>query len=69
MNSNWVFFFLAQLPNASQARLMLEVSRSLTITRQVGRTPLDEGSALRRALYVATFNTHKKHTSMPSAGF
>jgi hypothetical protein len=35
----------------------------------VGRTPLDEWSARRRDLYLKTYNTHKRHTSMPSAGF
>jgi len=29
------------------------------------RTPLDEGSARRRDLYVTTNNTHKKQTSIP----
>ena len=28
----------------------------------VGRTPLDEGPAHRRNLYLTTLNTHKKHT-------
>ena len=34
-----------------------------------GRTPLDEGSACRRDLYLATNNTHNKQTFVPSAGF
>jgi hypothetical protein len=34
-----------------------------------GRTPLDEGSARRRDLYLTTHNTHKIQTSMPPVGF
>jgi hypothetical protein len=35
----------------------------------VGRTPLDEGPARRRDLYLTTHNTHNKQTSMPPVGF
>ena len=35
----------------------------------VGRTPLDERSACRRDLYLATHNTDKRQISMPLAGF
>ena len=35
----------------------------------LGRTPLDEWSALRRDLYLTTHNTHKKQISMSPAGF
>jgi hypothetical protein len=35
----------------------------------LGRTPLDEGSARRRDLYLTTHNTHKRQVSMPPAGF
>jgi hypothetical protein len=35
----------------------------------VGRTPLDEGSARRRDLYLTTHNTYKRQTSMPPVGF
>jgi hypothetical protein len=35
----------------------------------LGRTPLDEGPARRRDLYLTTHNTHKRQTSMPPAGF
>jgi hypothetical protein len=31
----------------------------------LGRTPLDEGSARRRDLYLTTHNTHNRQTSMP----
>jgi hypothetical protein len=35
----------------------------------VGRTPLDEGPARRRDLYLTTHNTHKRQTSMSTVGF
>jgi hypothetical protein len=35
----------------------------------LGRTPLDEGSARRRDLYLTTHNTQKRQTSKPPAGF
>jgi hypothetical protein len=33
------------------------------------RTPLEEGSARRRDLYLTSHNTHKRQTSMPPLGF
>jgi hypothetical protein len=35
----------------------------------VGRTPLDEGPARRKDLYLTTHNIHNRQTSMPPAGF
>jgi hypothetical protein len=35
----------------------------------VGRTPLDEGPARRRDLYLTTHNNHKTQTSMPPVWF
>ena len=35
----------------------------------VGRTPLDEGSARRRDIYLTTHSSHNRQTSMPPAGF
>jgi hypothetical protein len=32
---------------------------------KLGKTPLDEGPARRRDLYLTTHNTHKRQTSMP----
>jgi hypothetical protein len=46
--------------------------RGFTITLRhttVGRTPLHEGSARRRDLYLTTHNSHKRQTSMPPVGF
>jgi len=34
----------------------------------LGKTPLDEWSARRIVFYLATHNTHKKETSMPTGG-
>jgi hypothetical protein len=45
--------------------------RRFTITQThttLGRTPLEEGSARRRDLYLTTHNTHKRQTSMHPAG-
>ena len=35
----------------------------------LSRTPLDEGAARRRDLYLATHNTHKRQPYVPPAGF
>jgi hypothetical protein len=47
--------------------------RGFTITHfrhtTLGRTPLDEGPARRRDLYLTTHNTHKRQTYMFLAGF
>jgi hypothetical protein len=46
--------------------------RGFTITLRhttLGRTPLDEGSAGRRHLYLTTQENHKRQTSMAPAGF
>jgi hypothetical protein len=40
-----------------------------THTHTLGRTPLHEGSARRRDLYLTTQNTQKRQTSMTPAGF
>jgi hypothetical protein len=47
-------------------------SRGFYITQRrttVGRSPLDEGSARRRDLYLTTHNTHNRQGSMPLAAF
>jgi hypothetical protein len=46
--------------------------RGFTITLRhttLSRTPLEEGWARRRDLYLTTHNTHNRQTSMPPAGF
>jgi hypothetical protein len=49
------------------------IFRGFTITlfrhTTFGRTPLDEGPARRRDLYLTAHNTHKRQTSMPPLGF
>ena len=35
----------------------------------LGRTPLDEGSASRRDLYLTTHNTHKRRMHIPTVAF
>ena len=62
------FFTLTQQHNEGQDRLILEVSRSHTVTHHSSRTPLDEGSARRRDLYLTTNNTHNRQTSMHPTG-
>jgi hypothetical protein len=46
-------------------RFLDHTQRSAT----VGRTPLDEGSARRRDLYLTTHNTHNRQTSTSPVGF
>jgi hypothetical protein len=47
--------------------------RGFTITlfrhTTFGRTPLDEGPARHRELYLTTHNTHNRQTPMPPVGF
>ena len=54
---------MAQQPPVGQGLLIIEDSRSHS------DSPLDEWSARHRDLYLTTHNTHKRHTSMPSAVF
>jgi hypothetical protein len=58
-----VLFYLLRI-----SRFSVEVVSSFDHTDRhttVGRTPLDEGSARRRGLYLTTHNTHNRQTSMP----
>jgi len=67
---SFFFFAVALRPNAGHGLLILDVSRSHIQRRTaVGRTSLDEWSALRRDLYLTTHNTHNRQTSMPPVGF
>jgi hypothetical protein len=49
------------------------IFRGFTITHlghtTLGRTPLEEGPARRKDLYLTTHNIHKRQTSMPPVGF
>jgi hypothetical protein len=60
---------MARQPLGGLGRLIF---RGFTIKLRhttLGRTPLDEGPARHRDLYLTTHNTHNKQTSMPYAGF
>ena len=65
---HYFFFAMAQQPPVGQGLLIIEYSWSQSDTT-LGRAPLDEWSARRRDLYLTTYNTHKRQTSMPPAGF
>ena len=41
----------------------------IDVTHPIGRTPLDEGSARHRDLYLTTHNIHKRQTSTPIVVF
>jgi hypothetical protein len=62
-------FLMARQPLGGLGRLIF---RGFTITLFIhttfGRTPLDEGQARRRDLYLTTHNTHNRQTSMPPVG-
>ena len=49
---------------ASSFLTFLDHTRRITVCR----TPLDAWSALRRDLYLTTYNTHNRQTSMPPVG-
>jgi hypothetical protein len=59
------FLPLMQQPNVGHGCLILEVSRSHTHARAVGRTPLDEQSARRRDLYLTTQHSQQTGTHAP----
>jgi hypothetical protein len=64
-----LFFSMARQPLGGLGRLIF---RGFTITlfrhTTLERTPLDEGPARRRDLYLTTHNTHNRQTSMPPVG-
>jgi hypothetical protein len=64
------FFSMARQPLGGPGLLIV---RRFAITHfrhtTIGRTLLDDWPARRRYLYVTTYNTHKRQTSMPLAGF
>jgi hypothetical protein len=67
-NLRRIFFPLAQQPFKCQGLLTIEASRSHSQTT-LDRTPQEEWSARRRALYLTTHNTHNSQTSMPPPAF
>ena len=56
----------SQLDEASSFTRFLDHTQRRTT---VCTTPLDEGSARHRDLYLTTHNTHNRQTSMPPVGF
>ena len=64
------FFFLWRCdPTRVMASSFLRFLDHTQRHTPVGRTPLDEWSARRRDLYLTTYNTHNRQTSMPQVGF
>ena len=62
-----VFFsppFFWRCGSRAMKRFLNHTQRRIT----VGRAPPDEWSARRRDLYLSTYNTHKRQTSLPLAG-
>ena len=69
-----ISFFLSflvcyRLPSVCRIRQLLLNLITLNDIYTIGRTPLEEGFARRRDLYLKTHNTHKRETSTISAGF
>ena len=63
------FFFLWRCdPTRVMASSFLRFLDHTQRRTTVGRTPLDEWSARRRDLYLATHNTHNRQISMPPVG-
>jgi hypothetical protein len=65
----FVCLFLALQPNADHGCLMLEGFRSHTFTHHSRYDSSGRGNAHCRDVYLTTYNTHKRQTSMPLAGF
>jgi hypothetical protein len=65
---NLYFFHGAKAPSGPKPPHYRRFTITLRHTT-LGRTLLDDWSARRRDLYLATHNTHKRQTSMPPAAF
>ena len=64
------YFFLMELqPLVGQCLLIIEALRLHSRHKTLDRTQMDERSAQRRDLYPTTYDTHKRQTSTPPAGF
>jgi hypothetical protein len=64
-------FSMSRQPLGRLGRLIFSRLHDHTPFRQttLSRTPLDEGPARRRDLYLTKHNIHERQTSMPPAGF
>jgi len=61
---------MAQQPYLGLGCLIIEISRSHVVRHTtLSKTPLGEGLACPRDIYLTSFNTHKRQTSMSPAGF
>jgi hypothetical protein len=60
---------MARQPLGGLGRLIFRGFTITLLTHTSGRTPLDEGPARRRDLYLTTHDTRRRQTSMPPAGF
>jgi hypothetical protein len=63
-----IFFFVALRPNVGRGLLFLRFLDHTQRRTTVRRTPLDELSARRRDLYLATHNNYNRQISMPPCG-
>jgi hypothetical protein len=71
-NVYWDLHFLSFWRNSPHWTMASSSTMFLDHTQRritVGRTPLDEGSARRRDLYLKTHDIHNRQTSMPPVGF
>jgi hypothetical protein len=62
-------FFWCDIPQWARASSFTKLLNHTQWHNRVGRTPLDEWSALRRDLYLTTHNTHNRQISTPPVGF
>jgi hypothetical protein len=66
--NNYIFFLVWHIiPTHCRCRLLLLHLITFSDTFTIGRTPLDEGSACRRNLYLSTHNIYKRQISMTPA--
>ena len=64
-----LFYFGCKIPQWAMASSFTRFQYHTYRRTTVGRTPLDEWSALFRDLYLTTHNTLNRQTSMPPVGF
>ena len=64
-----LFVFVVTAPQWARASSFIRFLDHTQRRTTVGRTHLDEWSARRRDLYLTTYNTHNRQTSMPQMGF
>ena len=70
MKSNNNFFYHdATAPTGPRTFSLSRIHDHTQRRTTVGRTPMDEWSAVHRDLYLTTHNTYKRQASMPPVGF